>query len=76
MLNIYKHNNGQYEMDLSSNKEAIMTKTVMGWRIEVSANESWDSPTVFYWIEATAKAAFKECYRYLRDTGIRNRRKW
>ena len=76
MLTIYKYSESKYEFDLGGSKEAFMTRTAFGWLLEVSANESWDKSVTFYWVEPTAKAAFKECYRYLRDSGIRHRRRW
>ena len=67
MLNIYKYSETKFEIDANGAKEAFMTKTAIGWLIEVTANEDWNNPIVFYWVEETAKAAFKECSKYVRN---------
>lgn len=76
MLNFYKVTDKTIEIDMSGVKVAYMSKTFVGWFIEVSDD---GGETMFYWIEPTAKSAFSECYRYLR-TNKRDaemyRRKW
>lgn len=76
MLNFYKVTSKTIEIDMNGTKVAYMSKTFVGWLIEVSDD---GGETSFYWVEATAQAAFKECYHYLRtnkrDTEM-YRRKW
>lgn len=77
MLNFYKVTTKTIEIDMGGAKVAYMSKTFAGWLIEVTDNADWDNSATFYWIEPTAKAAFKECYRYLRKPNTElYRRKW
>lgn len=50
-------------------REAIMRKTAFGWIVEVTEVTSWDGTrdAVYYWMVRTAREAYEDCRRYVRE---------
>ena len=50
----------------SGNYELSMSKSPMGWIIEVTDLTEWESKTTFLWVADTAREAVKDCLHNLR----------
>lgn len=66
------HGNDYYTFDhgndsASGEVELKMTKTAMGWNIEVTELTGWDTDrNTFLWVADTAREAFYDCMHALR----------
>lgn len=50
----------------SGNFELSMSKSPMGWVIEVTDLTKWEAKTTFLWVAKTAREAVKDCLHSLR----------
>jgi hypothetical protein len=50
----------------SGHFELSMSKSAMGWTIEVTDLTEWEAKTTFLWVADTAREAVKDCLHSLR----------
>lgn len=63
-INHYTFDHGNDSM--SGHFELSMSKSPMGWIIEVTDLTRWEAKTTFLWIADTAREAVKDCLHSLR----------